>query len=69
MIQRSLVAVVLVLLLFSSGLRAAMPPDQLIRQTVERLIDELTERKAELERDRGHDTAQRPRRQLARRGR
>jgi len=52
-IQRSLVAVVLVLLLFSSGLRAALPPDQLIQQTVERLIDELTERKAELERDRG----------------
>ena len=51
MIQRALIAVVLVLLLFSSGLRAAMPPDQLIRQTVERLIDELTERKAELERD------------------
>ena len=53
MIQRSLMAVVLVLLLYSSGLRAAMPPDQLIRQTVERLIDELTARKAELERDRG----------------
>ena len=53
MIQRPLMAVVLVLLLFSSGLRAATPPDQLIRQTVERLIDELTERKAELERDRG----------------
>jgi phospholipid transport system substrate-binding protein len=46
-------AVVLVSLLFSSGIRAAIPPDQLIRQTVERLIDELTERKAELERDRG----------------
>ena len=53
MIQRSLIAVALVLLLFSSGLRAAILPDQLIRQTVERLIDELTERKAELERDRG----------------
>ena len=53
MIQRPLMAVVLVLLLFSSGLRAAMPPDEIIRQTVERLIDELTERKAELERDRG----------------
>ena len=52
MIQRSLVAVVLALLLFSSGLRAAVPPDQLIRQTVERLIDELTQRKSELERDR-----------------
>ena len=52
MIQRSLIAVALVLLLFSSGLRAAILPDQLIRQTVERLIDELTERKAELERDR-----------------
>ena len=53
MIQRSLIAVALGLLLFSSGLRAAILPDQLIRQTVERLIDELTERKAELERDRG----------------
>ena len=53
MIQRSLIAVALVLLLFSSGLRAAILPDQLIRQTVERLIDELAERKAELERDRG----------------
>ena len=53
MIQRFLIAVALVLLLFSSGLRAAILPDQLIRQTVERLIDELTERKAELERDRG----------------
>ena len=53
MIQRPLMAVVLVLLLFSLELRAATPPDQIIRQTVERLIDELTERKAELERDRG----------------
>ena len=44
--------VVLVLLLFSSAVHAATPPDQVIRQTVERLIDELTERKAELERDR-----------------
>ena len=44
--------VVLVLLLFSSAVTAATPPDQVIRQTVERLIDELTERKAELERDR-----------------
>jgi phospholipid transport system substrate-binding protein len=52
-IQRLLVVAILLLLLFSSGLRAAMPPDQLIQQTVERLIDELTERKAELERDRG----------------
>ena len=45
--------VVLVLLLFSSAVHAATPPDQVIQQTVERLIDELTERKAELERDRG----------------
>ena len=44
--------VVLVLLLFSSAVHAVTPPDQVIRQTVERLIDELTERKAELERDR-----------------
>ena len=44
--------VVLVLLLSSSAVYAATPPDQVIRQTVERLIDELTERKAELERDR-----------------
>ena len=44
--------IILVLLLFSSAVHAATPPDQLIRQTVERLIDELTERKAELERDR-----------------
>ena len=57
MIQRSLVAATLVLLLFSSGLRAATPPDQLIQQTVERLIDELTERKAELEHDRGQRRA------------
>ena len=53
MIQRSIMTAVLVLLLFSSAVHAATPPDQLIRQTVERLIDELTERKAELERDRG----------------
>ena len=53
MIQRSIMTVVLVLLLFSSAVHAATPPDQLIQQTVERLIDELTERKAELERDRG----------------
>ena len=52
MIQRSIMTVVLVLLLFSSAVHAATPPDQVIRQTVERLIDELTERKAELERDR-----------------
>ena len=52
MIQRSIVTVVLVLLLFSSVVHAATPPDQVIRKTVERLIDELTERKAELERDR-----------------
>ena len=53
MIQRSIMTVVLVLLLFSSAVHAATPPDQLIQQTVKRLIDELTERKAELERDRG----------------
>jgi phospholipid transport system substrate-binding protein len=53
-IHRPLViAVVFLLLVFSSGLRAATPPDQLIRQTVEQLIDELTERKLELEHDRG----------------
>ena len=52
MIQRSIMTVVLVLLLFSSAVHAATPPDQVIRQTVERLIDELTGRKAELERDR-----------------
>ena len=52
MIQRSIMTVVLVLLLFSSAVHAATPPDQVIRQTVERLIDELAERKAELERDR-----------------
>jgi len=52
-IQRFLIVVVFVLLVFSSGSRAAMPPDQLIQQAVEQLIDELTERKAELERDRG----------------
>ena len=44
--------IVLVLLFFSSAVHAVTPPDQVIRQTVERLIDELTERKAELERDR-----------------
>ena len=49
MIHRSIMTVVLVLLFFSSEVRAAALPDQLIRQTVERLIDELTERKAELE--------------------
>ena len=52
MIQRFIMTVVLVLLLFSSAVHAATPPDQVIRQTVEQLIDELTERKAELERDR-----------------
>ena len=52
MIQRSIMTVVLVLLLFSSVVHAAAPPDQVIRQTVERLIDQLTQRKAELERDR-----------------
>ncbi len=52
MIQRSIMTVVLVSILFSLAVHAATLPDQLIRQTVERLIDELTERKAELERDR-----------------
>ena len=52
MIQRLLVSISLLLLVFSSELHAAIPPDQLIRQTVARLIDELTERKAQLERDR-----------------
>lgn len=41
------------LLLFSLSVHAATPPDQLIRQTVEQLVDELTERKSELDRDRG----------------
>ena len=36
----------------TSDEKTATPPDQVIQQTVERLIDELTERKAELERDR-----------------
>ena len=52
MIQRCIMIVVLVSLLFSLAVHAATSPDQLIRQTVEQLIDELTERKAELERDR-----------------
>jgi phospholipid transport system substrate-binding protein len=47
-----LIAIVVVLLPFSSELRAATPPDQLIEQTVEQLIGELAERKTELERDR-----------------
>ena len=47
-----MIAVILPLMVFSSGLHAAVPPDQVIRQTVERLIGELTERKAELESDR-----------------
>ena len=52
MIQRSVKIVILVPLLFSLAVHAATSPDQLIRETVEQLFDELTERKAELARDR-----------------
>ena len=52
MTQRVIIAIAFALLLFSSGLRAAIPPDQLIQQVVERLINELTERKEELKSDR-----------------
>lgn len=46
------VTLIIFLLFFSLEAFAELPPDQLIRQTVERLIDELAKRKPHLERDR-----------------
>ena len=52
MIQRLILVVSLTLLLVFQGAEAATSPDQLIQQTVEQLINELADHKAELENDR-----------------
>ena len=52
MIYRWIFAAGLTLLFAFQGAKAATPPDQLIQQTVEQLINELTEHKEKLKNDR-----------------